>query len=351
MRRKIRVLIVDDSAIVRKVLSEAVMCEPDIEVVGTAPDPYVAQAKLLSLKPDVITLDIEMPRMDGLTFLKLLMQDHPMPTIIVSSLGRASCAATFEALRVGAVDVMAKPAGPYSVAELRHDLAAKIRSAAASRPRASHESDCHSMAALISGRDPRCSPAETVVAIGASTGGTIAIQDILLRLPADIPGVVIAQHIPAGFSREFADRLDSICPMTVKEAVSGDFVRPGLALVAPGDQHLVLRRRDGRLAVELQQGPQVCFQRPSVDVMFNSVAQVVGPLAIGILLTGMGADGAKGMLRLREAGAQTIAQDEASCVVYGMPREAVILGAVETVASLSDIPRILIDSVARQAGV
>jgi two-component system chemotaxis response regulator CheB len=346
----IKVLIVDDSAIVRKILSEAVSAESDMIVVGTAPDPYVARDKILALTPDVITLDIEMPRMDGLTFLKRLMQHHPIPAIIISSLGQASCSATLEALRHGAVDVLAKPAGPYSVGDLRHSLAAKIRAAAGSRPRA-----------MAADREPRATPhqepisapvraahphlSRNVIAIGASTGGTVAIQELLLELPATLPGLVITQHIPAGFSLAFANRLNSLCKMQVKEAATGDLVRPGLALVAPGDYHLLLRRQGESYVVELQHGPQVCYQRPSVDVMFASVAQVAGRNCVGILLTGMGSDGAHGMLAIKRAGGATIAQDEASCVVYGMPREAVRMGAVETVASLHDIPQLITDTV------
>jgi two-component system chemotaxis response regulator CheB len=350
--RKIKVLIVDDSAIVRKILSDTILAEPDMEVVGTAPDPYVARDKILALQPDVMTLDIEMPRMDGLTFLKRLMKHHPLPTIIISSLGHASCAATLEALRCGAVDVLAKPAGPYSVGDLRLSLAAKIRAAAGSRPRAlADDAAAPGMEVTRIGIRPITATAGTVIAIGASTGGTVAIQDILLQLPADMPGMVITQHIPPGFSLAFANRLNKICSMEVREAVTGDVVRPGLALVAPGNFHLLLRRTDAGLSVELQQGPQVCYQRPSVDVMFASVAQVVGARAVGVLLTGMGTDGAKGMLAMKQAGAKTIAQDEASCVVYGMPREAVRLGAVGEVASLSDIPRVLAGAVSRSGEV
>jgi two-component system, chemotaxis family, protein-glutamate methylesterase/glutaminase len=350
--RKIRVLIVDDSAIVRKILSEAVSAESDMEVVGTAPDPYVARDKILALNPDVLTLDIEMPRMDGITFLKRLMQHHPIPTIIVSSLGQASCAATLEALRCGAVDVLAKPAGPYSVGDLRHTLAGKIRGAMGARPRLA--------VAPVPPTAPAAKPPvtrkltyhpSTVITIGASTGGTVAIQDILLRLPADMPGMVITQHIPAGFSLAFANRLNQICAMDVREAVSGDLLRPGLALIAPGDFHMLLRRSGVGYSVELQQGPPVCYQRPSVDVMFASVAQSAGARAIGVLLTGMGTDGARGMLSLKNAGAPTIGQDEASCVVYGMPREAARLQAVSIVASLADIPRTLIEAVQRQANL
>jgi two-component system chemotaxis response regulator CheB len=338
-RPRIKVLIVDDSAIVRKLLSEAIAAEPDMEVVGTAPDAYVARDKVLALKPEVLTLDIEMPGMDGITFLKQLMRDHPVATIIVSSLGQSSCTATLEALRCGAVDVLAKPAGPYSVGDLRKSLAAKIRGAAAARPRIAGEP----AASLREERRPASNSCDlrTVIAIGASTGGTVAIQEILQRLSADMPPMVVTQHIPAGFSLAFANRLNKLCAMEVREAVDGDSLRRGLALVAPGDYHLLLRRAGAGYAVELQQGPEVCYQRPSVDVMFASVAQAAGSHGVGILLTGMGTDGAKGLLALKRAGAATIAQDEASCVVYGMPREAVRLEAVGIVASLADIPGIL----------
>lgn len=339
---KIKVLIVDDSAVVRKILSEAVSAESDMEVVGTAPDPYIARDKLLALKPDVLTLDIEMPRMDGLTFLKQLMRHCPVPTIIISSLGQASCAATLEALRCGAVDVLAKPAGPYSVGDLRQSLAARIRGAAGARPRVARD-----FAATIAQQHKSAAPANTardsrtVIAIGASTGGTVAIQEILLQLSVDMPPVVITQHIPAGFSLAFANRLNKLCNMEVREAVDGDTLHRGLALVAPGDFHLLLRRAGTGYAIELQRGPQVCYQRPSVDVMFASVAQAAGSRGIGVLLTGMGTDGAKGLLALRHAGAATIAQDEPSCVVYGMPREACRIEAVCTVAPLADIAGIL----------
>jgi two-component system chemotaxis response regulator CheB len=360
--KKIKVLVVDDSAIVRKILSETIASEPDLEVVGTAPDPYVARDKILALHPDVLTLDIEMPRMDGLTFLKRLMRHHPIPTIIISSLGQASCAASLEALRCGAVDVICKPAGPYSVGDLRHNLATKIRAAAASRPRVVEPESPAMVAAANSAT--KAQPIEKVlparrmttnpgaiIAIGASTGGTVAIQDILLKLPADMPGIVITQHIPAGFSLAFANRLNKLCAMEVREAVDGDAVRQGLALVAPGDFHMVLRKSGAGYVVQLQQGPQVCYQRPSVDVMFASVAQVAGPQAIGVILTGMGSDGARGLLALRKAGAATIGQDEQSSVVYGMPREAARLDAVGIVASLSDIPRVLTETVQRYAHV
>jgi two-component system chemotaxis response regulator CheB len=346
--RKIKVLIIDDSAIVRKILSETLAGESDIEIVGTAADAYIGKDKMAALKPDVVTLDIEMPGMDGITFLKQMMHRNPVPTIIISSLGKASCAATLEALRCGAVDVIAKPAGPYSVGDLKQSLAARIRGAAVAHPRTAPRTTAPAHRAIPPITTPVAPPdTRTIVAIGASTGGTSAIQDILLELPADIPPTVITQHIPAGFSLAFANRLNKICSMEVREAVDGDLLRRGLALIAPGDFHLVLRRAATGYAVELQDGPQVCYQRPSVDVMFASVAQVAGAHGIGILLTGMGTDGAKGMLTLRRTGAFTIAQDEASCVVYGMPREAARIGAVCNVTPLNDIAALLARTLTR----
>lgn len=283
-RPKIKVLIVDDSAIVRKILSDAISGEQDIEVVGTAPDPFIARDKILALRPDVVTLDIEMPRMDGLTFLKKLMRHHPLPVIVISSLGQASCQATLDALRLGAVEVLAKPGGPYSVGELRTDLAAKIRAAAVARVRRP------APAPAESGRTfpGRAFNKELIIAIGASTGGTEAIQEVLMRMPPDSPGVVITQHIPPVFSRAFAERLNQICAMEVKEACDGDRVAHGRALVAPGNFHLVLRKSAEGYRVQVKDGPQVCYQRPSVDVMFSSVAEAAGTQALGVLLTGMG---------------------------------------------------------------
>jgi two-component system chemotaxis response regulator CheB len=261
--------------------------------------------------------------------------------VVISSLAQPSCRAALEALEFGAVEVLAKPGGPYSVGELRHNLAAKIRAAAASRvrppappPAAAPAGHPHPAAAL-----ERCSllPPETVIAIGASTGGTEAIASVLIRLPANTPGIVVAQHIPPGFSRAFADRLNAACRIEVKEAEDGDTLRDGLALVAPGDFHMVLRRSGGRYFVNVRSGPRVCYQRPSVDVLFHSVAESAAARAVGVLLTGMGCDGAQGMLRMRNAGAHTIAQDEASCVVFGMPREAIALGAAAQVLPLSAV--------------
>ncbi len=335
-RAKTKVLIVDDSAIVRKILSDALAGCEDMEVVGTAPDPYIARDKILALQPDVLTLDIEMPRMDGLTFLRKLMQHHPMPVIVISSLGQAGCRAALEAMRHGAVEVLAKPGGPYSVGELQESLAAKIRAAAAARVRTPG----------AAGQEPAPRPevapksfrASDVIAIGASTGGTEAIQHVLMALPANTPGIVITQHIPPVFSLAFANRLNEVCAMEVKEAADGDTVAPGRALVAPGNFHMLLRKIGGGYRVAVKDGPRVCYQRPSVDVMFSSVAEAAGASAVGVLLTGMGSDGAQGLLKMRQARARTFAQDEASCVIFGMPREAIRLGAASQVVALNRVP-------------
>ena len=343
--RRIRVLIVDDSAIVRKVLTDALSAEPDIEVVGTAPDPFVARDKILTLSPDVLTLDIEMPRMDGVTFLKRLMHFHPMPVIVISSLGVASSRATLDALAAGAIDVLAKPGGPQSVGELRLSLAAKVRAAAAAtvrRPAPAPAPPAHS-----SGSSSEHFPPSAVIAIGASTGGTEAILQVLLGLPANCPGIVIVQHIPPVFSKSFAQRLDSLCRMRVREAQNGDAVEPGLALVAPGDFHMLLKRSGTGYQVEVKQGPRICFQRPAVDVLFRSTAQAAGAHATAAILTGMGADGAQGMLAMKTAGARTIAQDEASCVVFGMPREAIKAGGVDRVLPLSSISAAILSDARR----
>lgn len=352
--RRIRVLIVDDSAIVRKVLTDALSAEPDIEVVGTAPDPFVARDKILSLSPDVLTLDIEMPRMDGVTFLKRLMHFHPMPVIVISSLGAASSRATLDALAAGAIDVLAKPGGPQSVGELRLSLAAKVRAAAAATVRRPAPAPDSALAAAqpppvahSSGWSSEHFPPSAVIAIGASTGGTEAILQVLLGLPANCPGIVIVQHIPPVFSKSFAQRLDSLCRMRVREAQNGDAVEPGLALVAPGDFHMLLKRSGTGYQVEVKQGPQICFQRPAVDVLFRSTAQAAGAHATAAILTGMGADGAQGMLAMKTAGARTIAQDEASCVVFGMPREAIKAGGVDRVLPLSAISAAILSDARR----
>jgi len=343
--RKIRVLIVDDSAIVRKLLGEALATEPDIEVVGTAPDPYVARDKILALSPDVLTLDVEMPRMDGLTFLRKLMVFRPMPVIVISSLTQASCQIGMDALHAGAVDVMAKPGGPNSVGELKSTLATKIRAAAVSRVRSAHQPEAAPPAppATHEKADPRA-----LIAIGASTGGTQAIEEVLTRMPAGSPGIVITQHIPAGFSRAFAERLNRCCPMRVAEASDGDRVESGLALIAPGNFHMLVRQSGGTYRVTVKDGPLVCYQRPSVDVLFSSVAEAAGSHAVGALLTGMGSDGAQGLKKMKSAGAHTIAQDEASCVVFGMPMQAIRLGAAAEVVPLNSVARAISNAFAHE---
>jgi len=333
--RKIRVLIVDDSAIVRKMLAESLASEPDLEVVGTAPDPFVARDKILSLRPDVLTLDVEMPRMDGLTFLKKLMRFHPLPVIVISSLAQSSSQTALEALQCGAVEVLAKPGGPYSVGELKQDLPQKVRAAAHARvgkakPQLSAPTPVAPL--VLAG-----SSSSTVIAIGASTGGTEALREVLTGLPGNMPGILIVQHIPPVFSLAFANRLNDLCKLRVKEAADGDRVTAGLALIAPGNFHMTLRKAGGEYRVTIQDGPRVCYQRPSVDVLFESVAQVAKGDAIGAILTGMGSDGAQGLLQMKRAGARTVAQDEASCVVFGMPREAIRVGAVDRVMPLHQV--------------
>lgn len=334
--RKIRVMIIDDSAIVRKILAETLAGEPDLEVVGAFPDPLTAKEKLATLRPDVLTVDIEMPRMDGITFVRELMASTPIPSIIVSSVAQQGCDRAIQALEAGAVEVLAKPSGPYSVGGLKQTLAQKIRAAAQARLSVRRPGAAAAPA--------RTAPAvrthvwrDALIAIGASTGGTEAVREVLRQLSADCPPVLVVQHIPPVFSRSFAERLDSVCAIAAREARDGDTLSPGTALIAPGDQHMVLRRTPAGLQVRLNSGPRVCYQRPAVDVLFQSVAQTSGLRALGAILTGMGSDGAAGLKRMRDAGAHTIAQDEATCVVYGMPKEAVLLGAAERVLPLNRI--------------
>ncbi len=337
----IRVLIVDDSAIVRKIFTQELSKYPDIEVVGAAPDPYVARDKIARLHPDVITLDVEMPRMDGLTFLRKLMKYHPTPTIIVSSLTPKNSEMALEALEIGAVEVLAKPGGSYSVGDMSVQLAEKIRAAARARNYVAKPRQDPSNVGTAPTRPTPMALSQTthkVIAMGASTGGTEALKAVLMEMPPNSPGIVIVQHMPPKFTTAFAKRLDGCCAIQVKEAQDGDSVRPGLALIAPGNEHMVLKRSGARYYVEVKDGPLVCHQRPSVDVLFHSVARYAGPNAVGVIMTGMGRDGAKGLLEMRQNGARTIAQDEASCVVFGMPKEAIRMGAAETVVPLESIP-------------
>lgn len=341
--RKTKVLVIDDSAVVRKVISEAISAESDLEVVGTAPDPIIAREKILRLKPDVLTLDIEMPRMDGVTFLKQLMAEHPLPVIVISSLGQASCQKSLEALQAGAVEVLAKPSGSYSIGVLRDTLAAKVRTASIARVR--RLSPGRSQTREIGTLSRRFAP-DVVLALGASTGGTDALYRVMKQMPRESPGILITQHIPAVFSTAFANRLNQACAVEVKEAEDGDLLTPGRALLAPGNYHMVLQRTAGTYRVRVKEGPQVCYQRPSVDVLFASVASAAGSRAVAALLTGMGSDGAQGMLQLKNAGAATIVQDEATCVVFGMPKEAIRLGAADRVLPLQSIATALLQEAA-----
>ncbi len=345
--RKIRVLVIDDSAIVRKILSETLASEADIEVAGTAPDPFVALEKIKRLKPDVLTLDIEMPRMDGLTFLKQIMQDQPMPVILISSLAQSSVEIALEALRHGAVDVLAKPSGPYSVGELRTTLSNRIRAAARAKLRKSAPAEPLPPVLQDKTTYTAFDPG-SLIAIGASTGGTEAIAAVLSRLPAEAPPILITQHIPPMFSKTFAQRLDKLCRMDVREAVDGDFARPGLALVAPGGLHMVLERAAGNYRIKIKDGPLVCYQRPSVDVLFTSVALAAGAKAVGAILTGMGNDGAQGMKRMKDQGCYNIAQDESTCVIFGMPREAIRAGAVDQTLPLERIAPALMNACVKE---
>lgn len=330
----IKVLIVDDSAIVRKVLSRELGAVEDIDVVGVAPDPYVARDEIVRLKPDVVLLDIEMPRMDGLTFLKKLMRHYPLPVIIVSSLTGRGSELALEATRCGAVDVVAKPGSSFSVNELTASLAEKVRGAA----RADLKKIQQKAPARPKVQLSAAGMTHKVIAIGASTGGTQAIQLVLQDLPRNTPGTVIVQHMPAKFTNMFAARLNEICEMEVREARDGDTVLPGVALIAPGNWHTLLRRSGARFYVQVKDGPMVYHQRPSVEVMFNSVAKAAGRNAVGVLMTGMGRDGAEALLEMHKNGAKTIVQNEETSVVFGMPKAAIEIGACDYIEALPDIP-------------
>ena len=341
---RIRVLTVDDSALMRQVLATLLAKDPDIEVIGSAPDPYVAREKIKALNPDVLTLDVEMPKMDGITFLEKLMRGHPMPVVMVSSLTEAGCQTTFRALELGAVDFITKPKIDLreGMEEIAQDLIAKVKAAAAAnlkRPIAEKRpiSPVKTALPVMGGSNAMIKTTDTIIAIGSSTGGTEAVKDLLEMLPPDTPPILITQHMPERFTKTWADRLNSLSRIGVKEAEQGDSLLPGHALVAPGNFHMTLVRNGARYTVNLNQDPPVNRHRPSVDVMFSSVAQYAGANAIGVILTGMGNDGAKEMLTMKQAGAFTIAQDEASCVVFGMPKEAIKLGGVDKVLPLTDI--------------
>jgi two-component system chemotaxis response regulator CheB len=333
----IRVLVVDDSAVVRRILSDALSTGSGIEVVGTAADPYAAREKIAALRPDVLTLDIEMPRMDGLTFLEKLMAAHPLPVVVVSSLTPASSVMALRALELGAVGVVCKPGSQFSIADVARDVIHQVRAASLAKVKAAGERKPRQP---ISTR-PQQSFVTTrkILAIGASTGGPRAIEDVLTSLPPAGPGTVIVQHMPVQFTAEFAKRLNGLCAMRVTEAVDGEEVLAGKALIAPGGRHMLLQRVGATYVVRLKDLPAVNHHRPSVDVMMHSVAKAAGANAVGVILTGMGSDGAKGLLAMRTAGAHTIAQDEETSIVYGMPKEAAAVGAASEVLPLDKIAR------------
>jgi len=337
----IKVLIVDDSAVVRTIFSKELSADGEIEVIGTAPDPYVARERIVSLKPDVITLDIEMPRMDGITFLRKIMKYYPLPVIVVSSLTHKGSELAMEALRFGAIDVMSKPGPSYTVGDMSLSLIEKIKAAA--------KVDIKSFQSKIISNMPKSqslalsNTTNKVIAIGASTGGTQALEYILTCMPANIPGIAIVQHMPEKFTRSFANRLNTLCTIEVKEAEDGDRIIPGKAFIAPGNRHMIIRRSGATYYASIKNGPLVKRQRPSVDVLFESVAKYVGKNAIGVILTGMGSDGAEGLLMMKKSGASTIAQDETSCIVFGMPKEAIDLGGADRIKSLDEIPKEIVN--------
>ncbi|HQU86590.1 MAG TPA: chemotaxis response regulator protein-glutamate methylesterase [Pyrinomonadaceae bacterium] len=331
----IRVLVVDDSAVVRRVISDELSKFEDIEVVGGAIDPFMAREKIAQLRPDVLTLDIEMPRMDGLSFLDKLMKHYPIPVVVVSSLAPENSQNALRALELGAIDIVSKPGSQFSAPNVQKELVRAIRTAARAKVFARKDSVNDKTVKF----KPQLETTHKIIAIGASTGGTQAVEKVLTQFPANSPGTIIVQHMPAGFTASFADRLNKVCKIEVREARNGDSVAPGVALVAPGNYHMLLQRSGASYSVVLKNGPAVHFQRPSVDVMFQSVARNAGKNAVGVILTGMGADGATGMLQMHETGAKTIAQDEDSCVVFGMPKEAIKVGAVDEIMPLQQIPQ------------
>jgi len=337
-QKKIRVIVVDDSAVVRQILHRELSKDSMIEVVATAPDPYVARDLVVQHKPDVITLDIEMPRMDGLTFLRRLMHYYPLPVIIVSSLTQRGGALAMEALAAGAVEVVCKPGSSYTIGDMAIEISEKIKAAACVKVQrkedgAVDKESKHADGGVVK----RLSLSKTtnkVLAIGTSTGGTEALRKVLPMMPGNAPGIVVVQHMPEHFTKSFAEHLNEECEIDVKEAEDGDTVVPGRALIAPGNYHMLLQRSGAVYCVNVKQGPLVSRHRPSVDVLFKSVAKYAGNNAVGVIMTGMGNDGASGLKEMRDAGARTIAQDEQSCVVFGMPKEAIAGGGAEFVVPL-----------------
>ncbi len=336
----IRVLLVDDSAIVRKILKQQLAQDKNINVIGAAPDPFVARDKIVQLNPDVLILDVEMPRMDGITLLGKLMKHHPMPVIVFSSLTPQGGKNAIAAVAAGAVDVMCKPGEAYTVGDACEQLIQKIKAASRAKVERTVQSqrkgqDFTRIAAL---------PETTnkIFAIGASTGGVQALTAVLEKMPSNAPGTIIVQHMPANFTKSFAERLNSLCAMNVKEAEDGDRILPGKVLIAPGGYHMILQRSGASYYVKIVDGEPVCRQKPSVEVMFNSVAEIAGQNAVGAILTGMGDDGAQGLLKMRNQGSHTIAQNEQTSVVFGMPKEAIDCGAAEKILPLNDIAKVMI---------
>lgn len=342
MKKKIKVLIVDDSALMRQILTVMLSMDDDIEVVGTATDPYVARDKILKLEPDVLTLDVEMPKMDGLTFLEKLMASRPMPVLMISSLTERGCDTTFKALELGAFDFVTKPKIDVSnnMKDLSEEILMKIKAAAHATLRPRSIAAAFNIAPVVKPPmpvDALITSTHKVIAIGTSTGGTEALSEILTTFPPDAPGVIAVIHMPPGYTKSYAERLDRACQIRVKEAEDGDRILPGHALIARGDRHLEAYRSGATYTVKVCDGEKVSGFRPSVDVLFKSCARYLGTNAVGAILTGMGRDGADGLLAMRNSGAHTIAQDEASCVVYGMPREAVAMNAACQVLPLNKI--------------
>ena len=345
--KKTRVLVVDDSALIRGVMTELLSSDPDLEVVGTAQDPYIARDKIKTLTPDVLTLDVEMPKMDGLTFLQKIMAGHPMPVVMVSSLTESGCETTLRALEIGAVDFITKPKidVQHNMNELSQEITSKVKAAAAAtvKKRVPTVESAERIRELAS-QSSMIKTTDAIIAIGASTGGTEALKDLLEVLPPNTPPIVITQHMPERFTKTFANRLNELCQISVKEAEEGDSVLPGQALLAPGNYHMELRRSGARYHVSLNQNGAVNRHRPSVDVMFQSVARYAGANSLGVILTGMGNDGAAGMLEMKKVGAFNLAQDEASCVVFGMPKEAIKAGGVDKVLPLIELPSAILSA-------
>lgn len=353
---KTKVVIVDDSALIRSVMREIISSQPDMEVVGVAPDPIVARDLIRETNPDVITLDVEMPRMDGLDFLERLMRLRPMPVVMVSSLTERGSEITMRALELGAVDFVTKPKlsiqnGMREYAEM---IADKVRTAARAKVKARQAAPAAAPGSTGATTLPlmrnTLASSEKLIIVGASTGGTEAIKEFLIRMPVDCPAILIVQHMPEGFTTSFAKRLDGLCKIAVKEAVQGERVLPGHAYIAPGHSHLLLGRSGANYVTQLDQGPPVNRHRPSVDVLFRSAAANAGKNAVGVILTGMGKDGAAGMVEMKEAGAWNVAQDEATCVVFGMPREAIAIGATHEVAPLTELPGMVLNRINSEGG-